>query len=125
MEIYSDGTDMTLMARDQIILHDGFHAHAGSTITAKISPCMTLRDGKPEEDSSYLQQQIPSKDSTVTTSTENKKLTVYPNPTAGHITVEVNLDTETQVNLSIIDFIGQRTISVDNGNVYLRRYDIV
>lgn len=103
----ASGAEMTLRASEKIILNNGFVAANGSSFVAQIMPttsaCYSNLKRKVEISPIRI---LP--DSTKINPTQQNNIIVYPNPTAGIITVETTLNLQLQ-NMEFVfyDLIGR------------------
>jgi len=98
---------VTLNAGAEIVLKPGFHAHTESQFLAKIAPC-------PNNSSQTI---IRPQVSAQIISNNNKDLnklslpnfdwTVYPNPTSTDLTVDLQLQAVTTIELHLVDVSGR------------------
>lgn len=103
--IISNGADVIYKASNSIMLTDGFHTESNANFLATIEDC-------------------PSQINTVTefgleqpafTRHINETISIYPNPFTDYTTIEYTLTEETNIDLEVVDILGQQvTTLIDN-----------
>jgi hypothetical protein len=115
----SSNPRFSFMAGTEINLSNGFEVEYGAGFSADINSCFAVISGRPA-DSIDIEKNL-AEDSVLK---GNTILQSYPNPTTGHVTIQVKLDKEEQAELSLIDALGQKIIPIADGNIYQRKYDL-
>lgn len=113
--ITSDGqvlanTSVLFVAAQEITLKPGFSAAQNSAFTARIAPCVVT-----------LQQPITAASSintTVSTVTDETRLSIAPNPSAGATTISFEIKTPSKLDLSVYDARGKLVKNLIRDNFY-------
>jgi hypothetical protein len=115
--IQSNGK-VSLRAGETITLSDGFHAHAGSYLKALIEPLFICDYVAPGKRSGNVQQYVINdyivKQTETTVMDKDYYLKLYPNPSAGEVTVEYNLNRSELVEITLHDNFGKLVYKLKN-----------
>ena len=99
--------NVELRAGEYILLQPGFLSELGSECYARIQPC-----SNPLQETTTIYTKNILKEEVSVTTIPAPTLSVYPNPTSGHGTIEVFLPTETTTSLQIFDALGRELTTI-------------
>ncbi len=104
------GSVLHLCAEKKISLLSGFRVAPGSQFSASIAPATNY--GSASNTESSLKKGL-SKTATINGTKENSSYSIYPNPSSDNLNIKYELNSNSVVSISIVDFFGktQRVVS--------------
>ena len=117
--IITDGTvnitnesSISMRAGNSITFSSGFSANAGSALSAKIEEIIDC--GEVGESPRILIQSMPEDDDEIEKTLSNSNIgiidftyKIFPNPSNEWINIQYSLNTETQLHINLVNFLGQ------------------
>jgi hypothetical protein len=117
------GTSVRFIAGESIVLGQGFHAEAGSNFSASIGDCLqdcdngfkkSVSDLNLDEKGMFIADTILTKEIDITMEQTDKQLCffdevikIYPNPNTGDFIIDIPLNEDEVLNVTIINQLGK------------------